>query len=98
MANLKKEVNNSINIKHLDDVNKVTPKIVKLATKSLKSGKTDPACEFSSDCIINAPDILFEQLYLKFSLSLYHALIFHMLFLFYLVFLIQVYLLLVFYN
>ena len=43
----------------LEDVNKVTPDIVKKAAHKLKSGKSDPSFSFSSDCLKNAPDNVF---------------------------------------
>ena len=70
---LKKQVNESITIESLDDVNKVVPDIVRSATKHLKAGKTDPACEFSSDCLINGPDVLFEVLATMIRSFLIHA-------------------------
>ena len=62
MTELFENVNNDTNYTHLHDVQKVTPDIVKEATKHLKDGKSDPTHLFSSDCIKNGPDSLFHLL------------------------------------
>ena len=46
----------------LADVDMVTTEKVKEASCKLKVGKSDPICDFSSDCIKEAPDILFSHL------------------------------------
>ena len=51
MTRVSIEVEDNIGEYSVDDVNKVTPEIVKEATKKLKSGKSDPVFSFSSDCI-----------------------------------------------
>ena len=55
------------------DVEKVTPEIVKKAAEKLKDGKSDPIFKFSSDCIKNAPAILFSHLAAIFRSFLYHG-------------------------
>ena len=62
IANILEVVNNGINNSHAHDVKKVTPEIVKEAAMRLKDGKSDPVHILSSDCIKNAPDILFKLL------------------------------------
>ena len=46
----------------MQDVAKVTPEIIKEATHKLKSGKSDPAFSFSSDCFKNGTDTLYTHL------------------------------------
>ena len=46
----------------LEDVLRVTPSVVKEATKKLKPGKSDPVFSFGSDCFKNSPDVLFVNL------------------------------------
>ena len=55
------------------DVEKVTPEVVKQAAAKLKDGKSDPTFKFSTDCIKNAPDILFRHLAAIFRSYLYHG-------------------------
>ena len=55
-------INSKINDQSLKDVDKITASKVKEATQKLKTDKNDPIFEFSSDCLKNAPDILFEKL------------------------------------
>jgi hypothetical protein len=43
-------------------VNRVTPEVVKEASKYLKDNKTDPIYVFSSDSVKPSPDVLFEKL------------------------------------
>ena len=57
----------------MKDVSKVTPLIVKEAVGRLKSDKTDPVNEFSSDCVKNAPDVLYELLAQLFRAYLTHG-------------------------
>ena len=44
------------------EVNKITGDIVKEAAGLMKAGKADVSGGFTSDAILNGPDILFEQL------------------------------------
>ena len=62
ILNLLETVNEGINYTHSQDVQRVTPEIIKEAAKHLKDGKSDPVHLFSSDCIKNGPDILFQLL------------------------------------
>ena len=59
MESVKVKVENAINEASLEDVNKVTPDVVKKAAYKLKSVKSDPSFSFSSDCLKNAPDNVF---------------------------------------
>ena len=56
------EIENKINDKSIREVERVTPELVKEAVKHIKPGKSDPVCDFSSDCLKNAPDSLFLHL------------------------------------
>ena len=67
------EVNKKLNASHLIDVSKVTPTIVKEASTHIKDDKTDPIFSFSSDCIKNGPDLLFEKLSLVLKSFLIHG-------------------------
>ena len=44
------------------EVNKFTGDVVKEAARLMKAGKADVSGGFTSDAILNGPDILFEQL------------------------------------
>ena len=55
------------------DVLKVTPSLIAKAVSHLKSGKSDPVFEFSSDCIKNAPTLFYEHLALVFRNFLIHG-------------------------
>ena len=46
----------------MDEVMKITGDKVKEAAELLKPGKADVSEGFSSDAILNGPDILFDQL------------------------------------
>ena len=62
LLRVQQQTEERVSQKSLEDVLKVTPAIVKEAAKKLKCGKSDPVFSFSSDCIKNAPDILFVEL------------------------------------
>ena len=66
---LKKRINQS----SMRDVLKVTPSLIAEAVLHLKSGKSDPVFEFSSDCIKNAPTLFYEHLALVFRSFLIHG-------------------------
>ena len=70
---LYKMVDNMINSLSLHDVSKITPSVVMEAVGHLKSEKSDPSNIFSSDCLKNAPMILFEQLATLFRIYLTHG-------------------------
>ena len=56
------EIEIKINDKSIKEVERVTPELVKEAVKHIKPNKSDPVCDFSSDCLKNAPDSLFLHL------------------------------------
>ena len=45
-----------------NEVEKVTPELVKEAVKHIKSDKSDPVYDFTSDCIKKAPNVLYSHL------------------------------------
>ena len=73
VQNLYRRINKRINSRSLHDVSMVTPSIVSEAVGYLKSEKSDPSYDFSSDCLENAPFVLFEQLATSFRIHLTHG-------------------------
>ena len=67
------EIKQKINCSDARDVKKVNAGILKEASNRLKNGKSDPTYLFSSDCIKNAPDILFDHLSVIIRSFLYHG-------------------------
>ena len=57
----------------IKEVENVTPSIVKNAITHIKDDKSDPAYEFSSDCLKHAPDSLYIHLSNVFKLFLIHG-------------------------
>ena len=62
IIDIEREVQSRVNQSHVKDVEKVTPDLVKEAVKHLKNNKSDPTYSFSSDCIKNGPDTLYQHL------------------------------------
>ena len=73
VGRLYKSINEKVTSLSRADVNKVTPLIVQEAVKRLKSDKSDPINAFSSDCLKNAPVILYEKLANLFKTYLTHG-------------------------
>ena len=73
------EVEDRINESSLDDVQLVTPEIVKQASKKLQDSKSDPQLNFSSDCIRNGTNELFEKLSAALQCFLIHGHVTHFL-------------------
>ena len=46
----------------LEHIDLITKKVLTGASMKLKPGKSDPILDITSDCLINAPSILFERL------------------------------------
>ena len=46
----------------MQDVNKITPDLVKEALNSMKNGKSDAIFEFQLDCLTQGPDVLASHL------------------------------------
>ena len=59
---LEEEINKRISNEELCEANKIDASVVKEAAKKLKCEKGDPHFNFTSDCIKNSPDLLFEIL------------------------------------
>ena len=62
LLKVSEEIESKISDSSYAEVEKVTPKLVKEAVSHIKSNKSDPVCDFTSDCIKNAPDKLFVHL------------------------------------
>ena len=62
ITNILNNINKEINSSHVYDIEKVTPSVVKEASRRLENGKSDPVHMFSSDCLKNAPDSFFDKL------------------------------------
>ena len=73
MFQLKNEIENRINFSQLTEVSKVTPDIVKEAASNLKDNKGDPTYSFSSDCLKNGPDKLYQLLSIAIKSFLLHG-------------------------
>ena len=59
---VEKYINSHINTVSLRYVNCITKEVLTTASKKVKPGKNDPILSITSDCLINAPNILFEKL------------------------------------
>ena len=70
---LKNLFNEKIDDGQLNEVNKVTPSLVKAAAENLSINKTDPVFSYSSDCLKNGTDQLYELLSCGFKSYLIHG-------------------------
>lgn len=70
---LARHISENINSSSINDVNRITPELVKEALTHLKVNKTDPILKFGSECLNNAPFILCEQLCMVFRCFLIHG-------------------------
>ena len=73
MLELKNDVENKMNHSQMNEVLKVTPEVIKKAAKNLSDDKTDPVFSFTSDCIKNGSERLFEMLSLGIQSFLIHG-------------------------
>ena len=73
MNNLSEKIKTMINITSIDDVNKVTGSVVKEADVRLKAGKSDVSGSYTSDTILNAPDIFFDHMSIVYRSWLVHG-------------------------
>ena len=55
-------IDSKINNDSVAEAEKVTPDIIKDAVKHIKSNKSDPVFDFTSDCLKNAPNTLYLHL------------------------------------
>ena len=62
MEEIKAKLSVPIRADSMEEVNRVTGAVVKEAVGLMKTGKSDVSEGFTSDALINAPDIMFEQL------------------------------------
>ena len=62
VMDVRNNVHQMISNEDLIEVNRITPNLVKEASKKLTSNKSDPVSDIVSDFLINAPDILYVQL------------------------------------
>ena len=62
VIDLLNQVHENISESDLEDVKKVSTSKVKEAARHLNNNKTDPVYDFSSDCLKNAPNILYDHL------------------------------------
>ena len=62
LIDVAKILDSKISNKCVDEVEKVTPDLIKEAVKRVKPNKSDPVFDFTSDCLKNAPDSLFLHL------------------------------------
>ena len=53
---------NSTSIESIESIDCVTEQVMTDACMKLKSGKNDPILEITSDCVINAPGMLYDRL------------------------------------
>ena len=75
LSNMKKEISNDIELGDagVNEVNRITGDVVKAAACKMKPGKGDVSEGYSSDALLNAPDILFDQLALVYRSWLIHG-------------------------
>ena len=73
LNDIKFQLDGRINSAHIQDVLKVTPTLVTEAVSHIKDDKTDPLYSFSSDCIKNGTDLLFDSLSLAIRSYLIHG-------------------------
>ena len=62
-----------INCFSLNEINKITPDVVKTAIYKLNAGKTDPSFLFTSDSFKAAPDVLSRHIANLFKMFLLHS-------------------------
>lgn len=73
MLNIKEKLKNMIPADSTKEINKITGKIIKEACLKIKPSKSDVSGSFTSDVLLNAPDILFDHLSLIFKSFLMHG-------------------------
>ena len=57
----------------LKDIVKITPALIKETVARIKNNKSDPVFDFTSNCLKNAPSILFDELSSLFRYYLIHG-------------------------
>ena len=57
----------------LKDIVKITPALINEAVSRIRNNKSDPVFDFTSNCLKNAPSILFDHLSSLFRYYLIHG-------------------------
>ena len=70
---IQNRIQGKIDSYQLTEIKKVTKNVVKKAAEKLSDGKSDPVYSFSSDCIKNGPDMLYDRLSVAFQSFLVHG-------------------------
>ena len=70
---MKSEINNKIGAVDMEEISKINSVVINEAIDKIKSNKSDPLYDFSSDFIKHAPDILYEQLAIVIRSFVIHA-------------------------
>ena len=73
MTKIKERLEELISSNSIHDVEKVTGAVVKLACSRMKPGKMDVSESYSSDVLLNGPDVLFDHLAAIFRSYLTHG-------------------------
>lgn len=62
LKSIKEEINRNLSETELKEIEKIDKDIIKEALNKIKTNKSDPVFDFSSDFLKNGPDLLYEQL------------------------------------
>ena len=73
LSNLKDQLRDEISVDSLHEVNKITGQSVKEAACRMKPRKSDVSSSYTSDAILNAPEIFFDILALVYRSWLLHG-------------------------
>ena len=73
LNDIEKEIEEKVIFSELEDVDRVTPRVIKEATSKLRNSKSDPVFDFNIDCLKNAPDELFNHIATLMKMFLIHA-------------------------
>ena len=77
MEDLKSRIKNMISAESMHDVNKVKSDVVKKVVLSMKARESDITGGYTSDALLNSPDIMFEHLATIFRSWLVHGKVSH---------------------
>ena len=70
---LNAEIDDEIKTEDKHEIHKINADVIREAAGHLKNSKTDPVIKSTSDCLSNAPSVLFEHLALVFRSWLFHG-------------------------
>ena len=73
LEEINERLQSKIDSSSIDEISKVTSSVVSDAINCIKSDKTDPLCDFTSDCLKQAPFVLCEKLSQLFQMYLVHG-------------------------